>query len=529
MKTAHIHIGPHKTGSTAIQKAMRDHSHILAETYSLHTFSEPAIFQIVKHLNNGEIDGVALALNRMTEVCQKASGDILISCEDISGKLPGRSKKRKPYPKLFENMNAIRKALPGYHCKFYFFVRNPDSWVRSSYVQILKHATRFSSIDEYRSFLHLDDLWDETLRKAREKLKLDFIEILYEEDPNFSSVNALLHAILGPSQGFDIPQETQRPNSSPSAGVVQLFEAINRSGASPEAQRLAKRWLQSGEVSSRGDESNLRFPDWPVQLHKPDWLSPQLNALWTRVSERVDQQEQPNLLPDPFCDLLEFRSRPVNAGENFPDGGRATMQNQSRILQFRFRGLPETCYLLGLTISYLRRNTDHTEHAAYLFQRLWEEEYAVLLGTLPTRWLISTFQTFFDHGANESQKLIGASAYFLSNILKAYEAERALDGLPPRRVYPSATPTTKSGFAGMDRFKLGGTDLLLNTNALLLELAAQDDRAGRVVQEFMLRTKKANSVFTRMDQSRIEHAIDIPQFSNCWSFFEDPRSVPSDK
>ena len=151
----------------------------------------------------------------------------------------------------------------------------------------------------------------------------------------------------------------------------------------------------------------------------------------------------------------------------------------------------------------------------------------MLLGCLPTRWLISTFQTFLDHGANEAQRQIGAAAYFLTNVLKAYEAERALDGLPPGSTYPSATPTTQSGFVGMDRFKLGGTDLLLNTNALLLELAAQDDLAGRVVQEFMLRTKASDSIFSRMDHSRIAHGVDIPQFANCWSFFEDPRGEES--
>lgn len=200
------------------------------------------------------------------------------------------------------------------------------------------------------------------------------------------------------------------------------------------------------------------------------------------------------------------------------------MENQVRILAYRFRGKPEICFLLGLTISYLRRNTDCTAHAAQLFQRLWAEEHAVLLGVLPTRWLISTLQTFMDHGANEAQRLIGSAAFFLSNTLKLYEAERALDGLAPDGTYPSDVPTTKSGFAGLDRFRVGGTDLMVNTNALLLELASRDAVAGRVAQEFLLRMKKSHTAFSRMDQSRVALKVDIPQFANCWSFFDPPKS-----
>lgn len=523
MKTVHFHIGPHKTGSTAIQNVIRDYSEILEQKYNLFPMDDPVIGEITKFLRKGDKISATGGLNQLADLCRSRQGDCLVSSEDFCGELPGRSRRRKPYPKLFENLNTISKTFPDIKCKFYFFVRTPAEWLRSSYAQIIKYPTRFSSMEEYVEFLHTTDLWDETLRKSREKLNADFIEIRYEENADYSSVNALLRTILGYEKNLEIPNANRRHNRSPSAEIVPILEVINRSGASSDAQQLAKRWLQNCEVVPLTDASELKFPQWPAKAKKPGWLSPKLDELWERASTRGHYQEQPNILPDPFCDLSKFRTQLVDAPEEFPKGGRADMKNQERILRYRFRGLPETCYFLGLTISYLRRDTAYTEHAAYLFQRLWNEEYAVLLGSLPTRWLISTFQTFLDHGVNENQRRIGAAGYFLSNILKAYEAERALDGLQPDRIYPSVTPTTKSGYVGMDRFKLGGTDLLLNTNALLLELASQDDRAGRVVQEFMLRTMAANSVFSRMDQSRIKHSIDNPQFSNCWSFFKDPR------
>lgn len=527
MQTIHFHIGPHKTGSTAIQETLRANSHLLEATHCLHVVIDPRVGRIAKALTDGQEISATSDLEQLANHCRSQLGDCLISCEDWSGDLPGRSRKRKPYPLLWENINTIQKSFPKLRCKFYFFVRNPDDWIYSVYAQLLKHRGKFHSLEGYQSFLHTQYLWDETLKKTRKKLKSEFIEIPYQEGLGFCSVKALLQAILGPKAELKLPDEVNRPNSRPSDNLITLLEAVNRSGASKEAQRRARRQLLT-EINSQVDAKMLQFAAWPPRVEKPAWLSPDLDALWKRTARRVHKEEQPNLLPDPFCDLSEFRMRAVKASEEFPEGGRAPMQNQERILKYRFRNLPETCFLLGMSISYLRRHTDHTEHAAFLFQRLWEEEYAVLLGTLPTRWLISAFQTFMDHGANDIQRLIGSSAYFLSNILKAYEAERALDGLQPDSIYPNRTPVTKSGYAGMDRFRLGGSDLLLNTNALLLELAAQDTRAGRVVQEFMLRTKFSCSIFSRMDQSRIKHDIDIPQFSNCWSFFEDPRQDVSD-
>jgi hypothetical protein len=522
-RTIHFHIGPHKTGSTAIQFALRKYSQLLEQDYGLHNVDSPAIARISDLLRRNRLSELSDDLGQLASIFQSVPGDCIISCEDLSGDLPGRSNHPVPYPKLYRNINAVSKLLPDFHCKFYFFVRNPDDWIESAYVQLLKYRTTFTSLPSYREFLRIEDLWDKTLEKARSKLNSDFVEIPYREGVHFSSVQSLLQVVLGSETVPELPKYNSRANASPSDDIVSILEAINTSGASNEAKRLAKKRLLEPSSTRPSDGAMMHFPNWQTPNGPPKWLSPELDALWRRVEQRVYEQEQPNLLPDPLGNLSDLNSRLVVASEDFPEGGRQDIENQARILRYRFRGLPETCYLLALSISYLRRRTAHTEHAAFLFQRLWEEEYELLLGILPTRWLISSFQTFLDHGANEAQRLIGASAYFYSNTLKAYEAERAFEGLLPENTYPNSVPVTKSGFMGMDRFKLGGTDLLLNTNALLLELAAHDERAGRVVQEFLVRTKFSHSIFSRMDQSRIRHEVEIPGFSNCWSFFEPPK------
>lgn len=522
VKTVHIHIGPHKTGSTAIQEAFRSQKRFLAERLGIEVIHEKVVSEIAEALKNEDETLALEGLEKLSKFFESTSDNYFLSCEDFAGDLPGRSKKRRPYPRLWNNLNLIDKALSPNRCVFYFFVRDPDSWLKSAYVQNLKHRNRFPSLEKFREFLRVEELWEGVISKTSSKIGDRFVCISYREDNTFSSVEAMLNLLSDNGNVSSFALTDMRANRMETEEVIKVLESITRSSASNEAKRRAKKSVLELEAGSIISTEDVFFPAW-MRPQKPDWLEKDLECLWSRVEQRVHAQTQPNLLPDPLGDLSKYRTQLVTSPEEFPSGGRGDMINQNRILAYRFNGLPKTCQLLGLTISYLRRQTEHTEHAAFLFQRLWEEEHEVLLGALPTRWLISTFQTFLDHGANEQQRVVGGSAYFFANLLKAYEAERALEGMQPDAVYPSTSPVTKNGFAGLDRFNLGGTDLMLNMNALLLEISSKDQRVGRVVQEFFLRLKRAKTLFSRMDRNRMAHDVHTPQFNNCWSFFERPK------
>jgi hypothetical protein len=145
-----------------------------------------------------------------------------------------------------------------------------------------------------------------------------------------------------------------------------------------------------------------------------------------------------------------------------------------------------------------------------------------LIYEVSTRLLISTLQTFLDHGENEAQRMVGSTGFFYGNIMKIYEGERAIEGLEQDAVYKSTTPQTSYRFRGLDRYSVGSTDLLLNTNAMALDLARRDDVAGIVLFELLLRVKASANVFTRMDRTRQEHDIAVEGFTDTWSFYEPP-------
>ncbi len=520
-KKLHIHLGPHKTGSSAIQRGLKDNAKLLRADFGLTHIAMPQIAKAAKLLNADRAFDAADALEDIAAQCQEAPGDCILSNEDLSGVLPGVRGARDVYPHLWRNLAALQEAFNTFDCRYYFFLRDKENWVKSAYVQNLKHRQKFSNPESFRDFLRLEPLWDGVVADAQTHLGASFVTLRYIEGEKLTAMQTLLRAIPGLDNkklaGIAEPQA----NISPSEDEIFLMERINRSSASQEAKRLAKLALLSNDEAASGDV-NANNTKGSVPPVKPSDLPKALESLWKRVGKRVRTQDQPNLMPEKDTDLRPYRTRIVQAEDSLPDVGRGNMTDQAKILSYRFRTHPETCFLLGLTISYLRRDTPHTAHAAALFQRLWSEEYLILLGSLPTRWLISSFQTFLDHGANKNQKIIGSGAYFYANMLKAYETERSFEGMPPNATYSDAEPRTKMGFAGLDRFKLGGSDLLLNTNALLLEYSATDDVAGRVVREFMARAKAAQTIFSRMDQSRKAHEINIQQFSNCWSFFDEP-------
>lgn len=521
-KKVHVHLGPHKTGSSAIQRALKENANLLAARCGLTHIATPHIAKAAKMLNADRVFDAAGALETIADLCARAPGDCILSCEDLAGILPGTRRVRQVYPELWRNVAALDEALDAFDVRYYFFLRDPEDWIKSAYVQNLKHRQKFSKLEGFTDFLKSDGLWDDVIAQTAQHLGARFVPVDYPSGEKKSAMQSFLAAIPGLRRTDVSAIKERQANVSPSDTEVFLMERINRSSASQEAKRVAKLSLLSRPKAPDAVTVAEENTDWFSVPEKPEALPKVLEPLWQRVEKRVRRQDQPNLMPDIDVDLRPLRTQIVEADGDLPDIGRGQMANQAEILVYRFRQQPEICFLLGLTVSYLRRDTPHTAHAAVLFQRLWAEEHELLLGLLPTRWLISSFQTFLDHGINGDQKIIGSGAYFYANMLKAYETERAFEDMPPDATYPHKLPQTKMGFSGLDRFKLGGSDLILNTNALLLEYSARDVVAGRVVREFMARAKAAHTIFSRMDQSRQAHDVNIQQFSNCWSFFDEP-------
>lgn len=525
MKKVFFHLGPHKTGSSAIQAFFSEKSDQLSSEYSLKFLSGKDLAGTPKAVLDENWPRVRQELALLKSKIEEApENKALVSSEDFSGHLPGRSGVRRVYPNFGIIVDLILEVFKPHDCQFVFFHRDENDWLRSAYVQNLVHRPKFSSFEKFTQFVEFEQGWSSVIEEPKNKLGDRFALIRYSDDTNFSSIREMLKLLSVSQKSFENSSLTKRDNTSPREEQIRMLEVINRSHSSGYAKQEAKKWLLNKKhYPAKEPPISDEQANWPRDYKSVD-VPPLLRALKTRADTRIHyQQDQPWLLPSQEFRFEDSRLNLVEGAEKFPGGNRQNMAEQEEILRFRFKGLPYVCFAVGFSISYLRRSTDHTERARNLFFEAWRTEYPLLLATLPTRWLISSLQTFMDHGLSADQRLIGASGYFFSNTLKAYEAERSLEGRAADEVYQFVRPETKNGFPGMDRFELGGTDLMVNTLALLLELSCAEPVSGGVLQELLARIRQADSIFSRMDQSRIHHNIEKPQFGNCWSFFEKPK------
>jgi hypothetical protein len=463
--------------------------------------------KVAHHLARKNVHGARSVLGSIREsLIDLPKAIVLASCEDLCGIVPAATGRKKVYPDIFENIQLVSETLKPVDCIFYFFVRDRVSWARDVYVHHLKQGRQYLRFERFWDLNRIDEAWDLVLRKCRKRLGSSFVELDLDDGAEDDPTQKFLSA----ATGLKTFRSSVEWRTSTPIGVLERLEQFNRAPGSNFAIARAKYAELGVGVDRLADESTLG-----------------LEGLAERTRARIQQQTASWILPELHFPLGSAWERIIPEEDAaFPEVTRATMEGQARILRFRLRGLPEPCFFLGALISYLRRDTIHTEKALDLFLEMWRHEYLNLLAFLPTRWLISTLQTFLDHGQSAEQRIIGASGYFFANVLKAYEAERALDGIEVDKTCDYTIPKTEklSGF-GLDRFSLGRTDLLVNTISMLYEVSLLEETAGRVAREFLLRVKSGHTIFSRMDQSRIVHNVDAKGFLDCWSFYRDPRIV----
>ena len=86
-RTIHVHLGPHKTGSTAIQHTLRDISGVLTRDFNTTPILDRPVWALAKALNARDERETDRAFSDVTKLCKKHPGDLILSCEDLAGNL----------------------------------------------------------------------------------------------------------------------------------------------------------------------------------------------------------------------------------------------------------------------------------------------------------------------------------------------------------------------------------------------------------------------------------------------------------
>lgn len=516
VKRVIVHVGPHKTGSTAIQQCLTANQSAL-DKLDIYYFHNDKTHNAAMLLAKEAFEEAEIILQEVSrQISDVTATTIILSQEDFCGDLPGRSRRKAIYPKFMKNLRIVARALKPHSVSFAFFLRDGDDWLKSCYHQHLKHRTLFSDFDMFRGHFKESPSIDATLKKPKETFGNAFTVLPYSRVPD-AGVRALLN-IAGCSAP-QLPHTPEFSNASPDSGKIRLLERINALSSFKSTAWLAKAlvlrdWAPRFPIEQ--PSGGLGISDGLAGIALPD--------LTRRALHRIGPQNIEDILPLGEVNLEDYVFDILPTGiELDPNWSRVDIHDQSRILDYHLRGKSKLAKLNALTISYLRRDTNHTKKAKHLFHRIWTEYGTLLVNELSTRWLISTLQTFLDHGLNDAQRMIGAGGYFYANMVKIYEGERSIEGLEQDAIHHNVSPQTPSKFSGLDRYNIGGTDLHLNTNAMALDLAMRDDVAGLVLQELLLRVSSSANVFTRMDQTRHTKCIKVEGFQDTWSFFTEPH------
>lgn len=141
-------------------------------------------------------------------------------------------------------------------------------------------------------------------------------------------------------------------------------------------------------------------------------------------------------LPPLDVDLDQLARQAVpDSATKIAGGGRRTTWDRKRVkLAAEFVGKSELAFLNAQLISNLRKRA-FPRHAPALFCRLWAEQSDHLLSELDLRWLVSSVQTFAQHGETATQREVGHGLRMLFGLMKLYEFERLFSGRPPQNAF----------------------------------------------------------------------------------------------
>ncbi|MHA3914744.1 hypothetical protein [Halovulum sp. GXIMD14793] len=259
-------------------------------------------------------------------------------------------------------------------------------------------------------------------------------------------------------------------------------------------------------------------PQWPKETPQDEHARlPNLAERFRR--RRGLRKKLGNMMPPLDVDFAPYFVEVQAPPDHIPEGPRSKMAVNSARLKKQLAGQPQIVYFHALFVSYLRRNSAHTDHARRLFFRLWQDHGTELMPLLDNRWLISALQTFHDHGLNEHQRRIGSVGWVYANLLKFAEAERSYCDMDPKETYPGQI-INRMGFPHCGAASLDQTDAMLNTNALVYELAFLDPVAGPLLEELLVRVRNANTLFWRMDATRAKLGLLPEKYKNYGCFAE---------
>ncbi len=188
-----IHMGPHKTGSSFIQRRMVQNRALLGPQFQTVVQKDLPLFSLVEAIHpirtRPSAIGAAATIRERSRLLGKIFAEAentLISSEDLMGPLPSRAGITGLYPFAEVIMPAIMQGFEQANApfQFVFYRRNYGEWLRSVYRYRFRHAPdRAFAPKQFKKRHGLPENWDAFLVRLTEAVGAGHLRILsFEQD-----------------------------------------------------------------------------------------------------------------------------------------------------------------------------------------------------------------------------------------------------------------------------------------------------------------------------------------------------------
>jgi len=261
-----FHVGAHKTGTSLLQKYMRDNAALLRRN-RIYYISRGAMNDFVGWGRQLLTDPDPLARKIRTTLLVPWFTTVIASHENTLGR-PLRTRGTHLYPRAPEIVDALGDVLAPYDARIVFSIRPQDQFLESYYLQSI-HEGRHERFDEWYARIDLDALsWKPVVDKLHEVFGHEHVHVI-----DFRTITRGQEAYIGdfftridPRYTFDIEYSAMR-NPSISDKGLRMALAANPHLKSGDERKLMRKFLQKHFSNQRYTRPALLSDDQKRALY----------------------------------------------------------------------------------------------------------------------------------------------------------------------------------------------------------------------------------------------------------------------
>lgn len=243
-----VHLGVHKTGSTAIQRHLYRNSAALADRLVIRT---PELNKPIHGLGRA---AMRFSLNQSSDceaVLKLAFADllddlpandlpVLISHENIAGAPPGSAGTEQLYPAMPKIAALLKKWARDFDLSFVFYSRGMKSWRHSLWAQIVRSEGYVKTLAEFEDDISGLAGWGDLNKRMVRSVGASHVHRLRLEDEAdrcHPGSQLLRHAGIGSQDISALPQYSGDAHERLRPAATEFIRQVNGLSLEPHARR----------------------------------------------------------------------------------------------------------------------------------------------------------------------------------------------------------------------------------------------------------------------------------------------------